>query len=117
MRNVKRRRRTLSTSSLASSSTRTGDSPTSSAPGTPSATPIVRQKQWLLDVSGAGREPGEPDERGMTASPMMLPIAEGSGSECEGMERFVLGAAAPLEAGNQEEGEEEEPKKEEEAEL
>jgi hypothetical protein len=48
---------------------------------------------------------------------MMLPIAEGSGSECEGMERFVLGAAAPLQAGNQEKGEEEEPKKEEEAEL
>lgn len=30
----------------------------------------------------------------MTASPMMLPIAEGSGSECEGVERLTLGIPA-----------------------
>ncbi|KAJ9092103.1 hypothetical protein QFC21_006969 [Naganishia friedmannii] len=89
MRNVKRRRRTLSTSSLASASTRTNDSPAPSVPGTPAAAIAERHKQWLLDVATSG----EQDERGMTASPMMLPIAEGSG-EGEGVERFTLGATA-----------------------
>jgi hypothetical protein len=84
MRNVKRNRRTMSTSSYASSSAVTFDS----SPGTSEAgTPVA--------AGGPARDVGYFDETGVTASPVMMPIHEGSE-----MERLSLSDEGEGEGGD-----------------
>lgn len=74
MRNVKRNRRTMSNSSYASSSAVTFDSsPGTSAPGTPAFAPLPGSANVGYFEPGDGRE--------VVASPVMMPIHEGSEME------------------------------------
>lgn len=74
MRNVKRNRRTMSTSSYASSSALTTDSAPNSAPGTPDVRPTTTTGGYFTPLTPGERE---------TASPLMMPNIpeqrEGSG--------------------------------------